>query len=293
MKDNDLWAGIERAVGLDFKIEKEVSLLGGSINAAYKIEGRDRTFFVKLNKAERLHMFEAECDGLREIVATETVRVPQPVAHGIAKTSSFLILEWLKLGAKTSRSDRIMGEQLAAMHRKPQTNFGWFRDNTIGSTLQKNNRSDNWIGFWRDHRLGFQLEHAELQGVESSLIDSGALLADRISALFAGYSPKPSLLHGDLWSGNAASDNAKNPVIFDPACYCGDREADIAMTELFGGFSADFYAAYALAWPLDPGYQIRKTLYNLYHVLNHFNLFGGGYQRQAKSMIQMLLAELG
>jgi fructosamine-3-kinase len=110
--------------------------------------------------------------------------------------------------------------------------------------------------------------------------------------LFADYQPMPSLLHGDLWSGNYAVTQAGEPIIFDPAVYYGDREADLAMTELFGGFSQRFYAAYNETWPLDSGYQLRKTFYNLYHILNHFNMFGGGYARQAERMIEQLLSDL-
>jgi fructosamine-3-kinase len=151
---------------------------------------------------------------------------------------------------------------------------------------------DDWIDFWRERRLGFQLDLAARNGLRGALQTQGRQLMDALPALFAHYRPAPSLLHGDLWGGNWGADAAGNPVIFDPAVYFGDREADLAMTELFGGFSRAFYDAYDAAYPLDKGYETRKTLYSLYHVLNHFNLFGGGYGGQAQRMIQQLLAQV-
>jgi fructosamine-3-kinase len=177
------------------------------------------------------------------------------------------------------------------MHRCESGRFGWHRDNTIGSTPQINDPSDDWITFYRDHRLGFQYQLAADHGY-GELMPSGQQLMDCLDQFFADYKPRASLLHGDLWSGNYAIDQNGQPVIFDPAVYYGDREADLAMTELFGGFSARFYAAYNDAYPLDAGYKVRKNLYNLYHILNHLNLFGGGYLGQAERMTRQLLSEV-
>jgi fructosamine-3-kinase len=143
--------------------------------------------------------------------------------------------------------------------------------------------------FWRDQRLGYQLKLAARSGRD--LLKKGERILADLGAFFQNYRPVPSLLHGDLWGGNVSAVE-RQPVIFDPAVYYGDREADLAMTELFGGFSEQFYQAYRDTWPLDDGYPVRKTLYNLYHVLNHFNLFGGGYGSQAERMIDSLLSEL-
>lgn len=293
MQTEPLWKAIEAAIGCDFQIEKRSPLAGGSINRAFRIEGAKQAFFVKLNQSGRLDMFEAESKGLLEMAATRTVRVPEPIASGETSGAAFLILEFLSLKPKAPSADRMLGRQLAALHAKPQAGFGWIRDNTIGSTMQPNSRSDDWIAFWRDHRLGFQLALARDNGCRLAVVDRGKLLCEKFHVLFAGYTPAASLLHGDLWAGNAGAIDSRQPVIFDPACYYGDRECDIAMTELFGGFSLDFYRAYHEAWPLDPGYRSRKTLYNLYHVLNHFNLFGASYEAQADRMIRSLLAELG
>ncbi|MGB8408842.1 MAG: fructosamine kinase family protein, partial [Gallionella sp.] len=168
--------------------------------------------------------------------------------------------------------------------------FGFDHDNFIGTTPQPNGWKNNWIDFWRENRLGFQLRLAAQNGYGGQLQDLGVRLLDALPVFFNSYTPQPSLLHGDLWGGNHAYLPDGTPVIFDPATYYGDRECDLAMTELFGGYSAEFYAAYRAAYPPDAGYAVRRDLYNLYHVLNHANLFGGGYARQAEQMMQKLLA---
>ncbi|NNF51275.1 MAG: fructosamine kinase family protein, partial [Gammaproteobacteria bacterium] len=176
-------------------------------------------------------------------------------------------------------------------HGAQASNFGWHRDNYIGSTPQPNARTDSWAEFLREHRLGFQFTLAKKNGHQLGSADAGFLLQN-LDAFYSDYQPRPSLLHGDLWGGNWFSDDSGAPVVFDPAVYCGDREADLAMTELFGGFGEDFYCAYSAAWALDPGYPVRRDLHKLYHVLNHLNLFGGGYLGQARQLINRLCAEL-
>jgi fructosamine-3-kinase len=171
--------------------------------------------------------------------------------------------------------------------------FGLERDNAIGASAQPNAPSRDWVVFWRAQRLGFQLDLAARNGHVGRILDRGGRLLERLDAFFAGYTPRPSLLHGDLWGGNRGTLANGTPVIFDPAVYYGDREADLAMTRLFGGFGPRFYAAYEDAWPLDAGAAGRRDLYNLYHVLNHLNQFGGGYRTQAEGMIDRLLAATG
>ena len=263
---------------------------GGCINAAARLSDGHRHFFVKLNRAERLEMFEAEQAGLDEIGATNTIRVPRPVCTGLAGGQSFIVLEHLEL--RGSGNSALAGDRLAALHRHTSGQFGWHRDNTIGSTPQPNGVLRDWATFWRVHRLGFQLDLAARNGLGRKIANRGALLLSLFPALL-DHAPAPSLLHGDLWGGNLAYSIDGDPVIFDPATYYGDREAEIAMTELFGRLPSDFYAAYNEAWPLDPGYPSRKRLYNLYHILNHANMFGGGYVGQAAGMIEALLADLG
>jgi fructosamine-3-kinase len=201
------------------------------------------------------------------------------------------VLEHLELRPADDKGMRALGRNLARLHRVTARRHGWDRDNTIGSTPQINTPADDWIAFWRERRLSFQLKLAASKGHAARLSASGERLIEKLPAFFEGYTPVPSLLHGDLWSGNAAMDADGKPVIFDPAVYYGDREADLAMTELFGGFPHSFYAAYRTEYPLDAGYETRKQLYNLYHVLNHLNLFGGGYGAQAERMIEQLLAQ--
>ena len=282
---------IGEATHRPFQIRNSISVGGGSINAAYRLEGIDDTrYFLKLNDARHRAMFVAEAQGLAAIAATNTIRVPYAIAHGDANGQCYLVLEYLEL---SSRGDaKLLGEQLAALHRCIGVGFGFSQDNFIGTTPQPNSWKSNWIDFWREHRLGFQLRLAAQNGYGGQLQRLGEKLMDVLPAFFKDYTPQPSLLHGDLWSGNHAFIVDGTPTIFDPATYYGDRECDIAMTELFGGYSADFYAAYRVAYPLDVGYATRRELYNLYHILNHANLFGGSYARQAEQMMQKLLRNL-
>lgn len=286
----DISRAIAGASGEAFRVSSLVDVAGGCINRGLTLSGDDgRRFFVKLNQPVHLAMFEAEAAGLAELHNAQAIRVPRPVAHGLAGDQSFLAMEWLDLSRQGEH--RLLGEQLARLHRHTRPAFGWFRDNTIGSTPQMNAEMDDWVGFYRERRLRPQLDLAARRGAGKALIEPGERLLADLAGFFPGYLPRPSLLHGDMWSGNASFSEGL-PVIFDPAVYYGDRETDIAMTELFGGFPKDFYSAYRAAWPLDPGYPSRKNLYQLYHLLNHFNLFGGGYGNQTQSVIARLLAEL-
>jgi len=274
----------------NFEPHPPKSIGGGCINQAMKLSDGCRHWFVKVNSADRLDMFEAEAEGLNAMAGTQTIRVPKALCTGAFENQSYIVIEYVPHGRSRSDSHSQAGRELAEMHRHTAEQFGWHRDNTIGATEQTNNWTDNWIEFWRDQRLGFQLALAAGNGYGGRLQNSGEQLLARFSVLLK-HAPAPSLLHGDLWGGNITFDTDGHPVIFDPAVYYGDREADIAMTELFGGFSSDFYAAYREAWPLDSGYRIRRQLYNLYHILNHLNLFGGGYASQAQGLIDRLLAE--
>lgn len=287
-----LSAAIQNVTHCAFALRSAVAVGGGSINEAFRLEGNDgRCYFLKLNEKRHHPMFVTEATGLAAIACTHAIRVPQVVACGVAGDKSYLVLEYLKLSARSS--DRVLGQQLAALHRSTGQSFGFAQDNYIGTSPQPNAWNPDWIAFWREKRLRFQLDLAAGNGYGVRLQSAGEKLLDALPAFFAGYAPVPSLLHGDLWSGNHAYLADGTPTIFDPAAYYGDRECDLAMTELFGGYSADFYAAYHAVWPLDPGYATRRDLYNLYHILNHANLFGGGYASQAEQTMHSLLAELG
>lgn len=288
----DIAEQISRSGEKHFVLEKVSAVGGGCINEAYHVQGHDQHYFVKLNKASTLSMFEAEAAGLNEIQRSATLRVPQPLCWGSNDSNAWLVLEYLELKGTTKQHVEVLGTGLANMHRTYSGQFGWIRNNTIGATLQKNDPASDWIQFWRKNRLEYQLRLARNNGYKGKLQKQGERLMADLSAFFTGSCIKASLLHGDLWSGNYSFDTTGQPVLFDPAVYYGDREADLAMTELFGGFPARFYASYQEAYPLDSGYRTRKTLYNLYHVLNHLNLFGDGYLRQAEQMQDRLLAEI-
>jgi fructosamine-3-kinase len=281
---------IGRTVGTSLRDPRWSERGGSSLNATWRLDAAGARYFVKVNAAARLAMFEGEAEGMRELGRANAVRVPSPIVSASADEVAFLVLEWLDFGP--GGRDAALGSALAQLHRTTAPRFGWQRDNTIGTTPQDNTWTEDWVTFFRDRRIAPQLELATRGGHAGKLERDGDRLLAAIPALLAGHAVVPSLLHGDLWSGNAARLASGVPVVLDPAVYYGDREADLAMTELFGGFGADFYAAYREAWPLDAGYATRRALYNLYHVLNHLNLFGGGYVAQAESMIGRLVAQV-
>jgi len=282
---------IEQLTGQDFSVAQQQAMSGGSINASFLLSGEKNRYFVKTNHTGRQSMFAAEAKGLQEMASSHTVKVPEVICYGDDGKQSYIVLEYLEM---TGRADQVsLGEQLAAMHRVTAERFGWAIDNTIGATEQRNLWNDNWLDFWRQQRLGFQLQLAADNGYGGELQSLGEKLLNDMPKLFTGRKISPSMLHGDLWGGNVAGLRDGTPVIFDPAFYYGDREADLAMTYVFGGFSPDFYASYQNAWPLDDGFALRKTFYNIYHIINHLNLFGGGYHGQSIHMMQQVLAEVG
>lgn len=286
----EIAAQISRVTDRPFTIKSQRSVSGGCINQGYACSDGQHTYFVKLNQASQVRMFEAEAQGLRQIAVTKTIRVPHPLCWGVAGDSAYLVLEWLEMGRGSSESWQEMGRRLAALHStmQPQTlGFGWQQNNTIGSTPQINSWTATWPEFFTQHRIEYQLQLARRQGGHFPQQDQ---LIAAIAELLADHHPQPALVHGDLWSGNAAITQTQEPIIFDPATYWGDREVDLAMTELFGGFPLEFYRGYDEVFPRESGYSRRKILYNLYHILNHFNLFGGGYQAQANRMIEQILA---
>lgn len=249
---------------------------------------RTAIFVKRLPLAERWRL-EAEADGLERLARADAVRVPRVIGIGASGGECWLELERFELREPDARAEAQLGEALAALHAVTGPSFGLERDNAIGASPQPNGPSGDWAAFWRDRRLGFQLALAARNGYGGRLHERGNRLLESIPALLAGHEPRPSLLHGDLWAGNRGMLPDGTPVVFDPAVYYGDREADLAMTRLFGGFGPAFYAAYESAWPLPAGAGERHALYALYHVLNHLNLFGGGYLGQAEALIDRLL----
>lgn len=257
---------------------------GGCINDAWQLGD----FFVKINSPSLVEMFTTERLGLLEILDADAIKAPQPICHGTTSTLSYLVLEYLPMTGGTQRSQEQLGRQLATLHRTTRLSYGWDRDNFIGSTHQSNDPKESWTDFLRGERLEPLLRLAE--GCGYRFHRTGPLL-DNLDRFFE-EEPAASLLHGDLWGGNASALEDETPVVFDPAVYFGDRESDLAMTHLFGGFGDAFYAAYDEVWPLPPGHLERIPLYNLYHILNHAVLFGGSYARQAQGMIDELGATL-
>ncbi len=286
----DIGNVIARETSTRFEINRRRPVGGGCINKAYVIEGAEQSYFVKINTRDRLPMFQAEIAGLLELAQAEAVRVPRPLCAAIAGQNSFIAMEYVAFGADGHMA--AFGRQLAALHRRSAAHFGWQRNNTLGETTQINSPRKDWCEFWRAYRLGHQLALARRNGYGGALQKKGARLMTHLDEMLADHRPLPSLVHGDLWRGNVAIGMDGAAVIYDPAVYYGDRETDLAMTELFGGFGTEFYGAYHKAYPLDAGYTMRKTLYNLYHVLNHLNIFGGAYAAQSERMMDSLLGEL-
>lgn len=259
---------------------------GGGASTSAVMDQDGNKYFVK-SSSGGFDMLKAEYFGVKEIFETHTIRVPQPVAFGKYQSRAFVIFEYLEFTGSGSQFE--LGQKLAKMHRSiSDKGFGFQIDNSCGATPQPNGWMDDWANFWDTHRLGHMLR----------LTGDAALSTERVQELrgktreLLSHKPVPSLVHGDLWGGNKAfcRDGGKVvPVIFDPATYYGDREVDVAMTYLFGGYNNDFYRGYESEWPLPEGHERRRTVYNLYHILNHEVLFGGGYLRQAQGMISQIL----
>jgi fructosamine-3-kinase len=267
-----------------------IPVSGGDINRAYRLSDGQHQFFIKTNNRERLPMFEAEMHGLDEIQRSNTIRAPRAITCGITGSQAFIVMEYLELSGRPDPAR--LARQLASMHLCTQDQFGFSIDNTIGSTPQINGFSPDWVDFWQQNRLGYQLSLVKNNAYSRELFDAGMRLSEQVSSFFSDYLPVASLLHGDLWGGNQGADSAGNPVIYDPACYYGDHEADLAMMELFGSPGERFFSAYREVFPIDDGYPVRRELYNLYHILNHAYLFGGGYEAQARRMVDRLLSQL-
>ncbi|WP_413110328.1 fructosamine kinase family protein [Thaumasiovibrio sp. DFM-14] len=283
-----MWQAISQQIsevtGFPFTL-KEKKPLSGELNDCYCISSSDEIrYFIKVNDRSHLANFEAEAESLAQLAQSNTIATPPLVHVGTCKEHAFIILEYLPMRPIDSESAFYLGQQLAHLHQSAeQAEFGFDTDNYIGTTIQPNPWHRKWNTFFAEQRIGWQLQLAAEKGHQFGNIDT---IVSRVAKLLVHHQPKPSLLHGDLWIGNCAL-TVDGPVIFDPASYWGDRECDIAMTELFSGFPEAFYNGYNNVWPLDAGYSDRKALYNLYHLLNHFNVFGDEY----KSQITQTLAQ--
>lgn len=286
-------AAISEASGHKFVLRTAQNLSGGCIHRALVIGDGHTRYFLKLNRAELAASLACEMEGLTAL-RDAGARAPRPLAHGVTAGHAYLAMEYVDLVPAATGNAAELGRMLADLHESTGVRYGWPRDNFIGATPQVNTQTSSWPTFWREARLAPQLALLAKKREEPShpvLIGLGERVMEAVPSLLDGHTPQPSLLHGDLWSGNAGFTSSGEPIIFDPAVYYGDRETDLAMAELFGGFPRDFYEAYYELAPLDDNYPLRRMLYNLYHVLNHVNLFGGAYSSQAEGMMRRLLSE--
>jgi fructosamine-3-kinase len=278
---------ISNTLNNDFIIENATTVSGGDIHQSFLISNTDnQSFFVKVNEAIHFDLLKTESNSLEKIKNTNSIKVPNVITLNHNKIFSFLVLEALNL--KHRGNHYALGQQLASLHKNTHKQFGFDHNNFIGYTPQKSQFCISWPEFWINNRLKPQLQLAYKNGFNSTLQSYEDTLFKACSQQLA-HEPVASLLHGDLWSGNKGFLEDGTPVIFDPASYYGDRETDIAMTELFGGFNADFYRGYNDSWPLTENYQQRKNIYNLYHQLNHLNLFGGGYLSACQQAIETII----
>ena len=268
-----------------FRPLKVYPIGGGCINETYQIKDKNQCYFVKLNNENTIDMLTAEADGLREIAATKTIRVPSPICLGVTNQKAYLVLEYISFSKSKSIPQKKLGKNLAKLHAIPQKKFGWHRNNHIGSNTQLNTQNEDWPEFFRKYRIEFQINLAKANGFQ---FNRTKIILNKTDDFFSDYEPKPALLHGDLWSGNFAFDETGTPFIFDPATYYGDREAEFGLTEMFGGFRSDFWKGYEEVLPLDQGFSKRQVLYRLYHTLNHLNLFGSSYANSVKQLINKL-----
>lgn len=287
MNWNEIAAVVSEGLNTEFKVTSAHAISGGDIHSAYQLNSNLGRYFVKTNHCSQNNLFATEAFSLQQIQESLSIKTPKVIHQGKSASSSWLILEFLDLS--TQGDERQRGRDLALMHHHIQPHFGWAQDNYIGHSLQPNAREDNWESFYGQQRLTQQLKLAEKNGLSAKVLKQGEQLLDKLPQFFTHYQPKASLLHGDLWGGNSAFDADGEACFFDPASYYGDRETDIAMTKLFGGFSAEFYLGYNEVFPLDKGFKMRQPLYDLYHILNHYNLFGDPYTLQAEKLIRQLL----
>ncbi len=279
---------IEEATGI--RIKSVSSLSGGCISNAYKItDDGDKNYFLKLNSSPK-DLFTKEANGLTELRKANAIRVPEVL---LCK-EDFLLTEFISQGNRSKNFFEDFGRRFAELHKYSGDKFGFYEDNYIGSNPQINipdpNEEDNWMEFYFNKRILYQYKLAEQNGYATSELKNGIYqLEKKIEKIIGNSTKPPSLLHGDLWGGNYTVDENGDACLIDPAVYYGHREADLAMTKLFGGFSNEFYKSYNEVFPLGDSHEYRENIYKLYHVLNHLNIFGTAYYSQAISLIKFYL----
>ncbi|GJP50688.1 hypothetical protein CLOM_g9822 [Closterium sp. NIES-68] len=281
---------LSEAGGKASTITRISPVFGGCINNASRYDTDVGSFFVKTNSSAGPAMFEAEAAGLQAMVEAGAIRVPRPFTAGaMPRRGSYIVMEFIEFGQLKTQAE--LGRQLALMHQQgmsPNGQFGFHCDNTIGSTPQPNKWESDWVTFFREHRLGHQLKLIRKQFADNALVASGEKLLEKLPQVLGGMEVQPSLLHGDLWSGNIAADREGNPVILDPATYYGHSEAEFGMSWC-ASFGGSFWSAYFEVLPKQPGFEERVELYKLYHYLNHYNLFGSSYRSSCMSIINQFI----
>ncbi|PSR05177.1 MAG: ketosamine-3-kinase [Bacteroidetes bacterium SW_10_40_5] len=290
MLDANLQKAIEDCLQTNFgnhlRVKNFHPVGGGCINNGGKLSTNDGNYFVKYNDNRFEGMFETEAKGLELLRNTDAIHVPNVVGYGKTQDNRiFLILEWTDNGRHSRQFWENFATALAELHRNTRSTFGLDFDNYIGSLPQYNESHINWVDFFIEQRIEPQIAIGQKAGqLPEATIDQLRNCYTHFRDLFP--EEQPALLHGDLWGGNYMVNGAGNPSLIDPAVYYGHREMELAFTQMFGGFSSTFYQAYHQDFPLSPGFDERKDVYNLYPLLVHVNLFGGGYLMELESIIR-------
>lgn len=284
-----MWQAVNRLLSEHLgkgEIRERVELPGGEIHPAWRLSYGDSDVFVKCNSREMLPIFAAEADQLSLLAHSKTVRVPQVYGVGSDRDYSFLLLEFLPLEALDAQSAYLLGQQLSGLHQwSEQLQFGLDFDNELATLPQPNSWQRRWATFFAEQRIGWQLQLAAEKGMIFGNIDD---ITAMVEARLHNHQPRPSLLHGDLWPHNCAS-TTTGPVIFDPACYWGDRECDLAMLPLYPKVPSNIYDGYQSRTPLPEDFAQRQPVYQLYYLLNRCNLFGGQHLVVAQRAVERLL----
>lgn len=281
-----VWSHISSV--LNEAITSILPLSGNQFSEKFQAQTERGKYFVKISSD--FESLQSEHHGLKEIDHTNTIRVPKPIHVGKAANHGILVTEYLEMD-NSKRSYSRLASDLIKLHRIKGFQFGWYEDNFIGGNRQINTPLDSWPDFFDVCRLRYQRDLAFANGYRGNIYALCGNVLEAIPFILAEHAPEPSLVHGDLWSGNCGFCDGV-PVIFDPAIYHGDRETDLAMMRLFGGFPERFYREYTAAWELPEGWELRQKVYSLYHILNHLNLFGPTYFDSAELLMRKILESL-